>query len=171
MKRRRAGYVLLVALLGASCGPHEVSDTGYVGTWAHGGPNAQSIISIVRDGESYRFRWRVVSNDGKWSVDCDWDGNCEEKFDGQTTVLHVFRPFVDPRTGHLKLDITREHVRGPERRVSHSVDLLELEPGGLALWSYTVERDGKVFEGDHRPKRKLDKVSDRVADPPRGAGR
>ncbi len=146
------------------------SNTGFVGTWSRGNDRATSTISISRDGDAYRFRWRLTSDDGDWSVECDAEGACQEFIDGAETSEFRFVAGIDPESGHLLVECNGRSLP-PHEKPIHYVDELVLEPGGLALWSYTNERGTDRFEGDARPKRRLEKVSDRVADvAPRSGG-
>lgn len=165
-----AGLVVLVFVTGCIEGPDTApTDTGYVGTWSRGNERAQSIVSIVREGEDYRFRWKVISENGGWYVNCDWDGRCEEFAEDGVKISDLqFRPYVHPDTGHLMVEVTQQVHVDPPRDV-HYIDELVVEPGGQSMWSYTVERNGETYEGEFRPKRKLDKISDSVAAPPRPA--
>jgi hypothetical protein len=164
--------ILLLAALGGvvACTPEvRVSNTGYEGTWSRGTERAMSTIAFVRDGDGMRFRWSVRSDDDKWSVRCGWDGRCEEYVDGVKTSEYTFRTWEDEETGHVMLECTGR-VFLPKELDVHYVDELVLEPDGLVMWSYSLERGGQTYEGDARPKRKFEKVSDAVADPPDDAG-
>ncbi len=171
-RRRKAAGVLgcalamTVALLAGCDAPVRVSDTGYVGTWTRGNDRVSSTIAIYHDGERYRFRWFVHSKDGKWSVRCDWDGQCEEFVDGEKTSVYTFRTWTEETTGHLMVECTGR-VWKPREVEIHYVDELVLADEGRTLWSYTLERGGQRFEGDARPRRQFRKVSDAVANPPR----
>ena len=153
------------AVVFVGCAP-KVSDTGYVGTWARSSPQSASTIAIYRDDAGYRFRWKVDTPSGKWRVRCDWNGRCEEHIDGEKAAEYLFTTRIDPATGHLVVDCTGK-VSKPRRAEIHYVDELVVEPGGLTLWSYTLERGGQRFEGEARPKRSYRKVADEVGEKPR----
>jgi hypothetical protein len=142
-----------------------------VGTWALGSPQATSTIAIFRDDAGYRFRWKLETPSGKWRVRCDWDGRCEEYVDGEKAADYVFTTRQDSATGHLLVECTGKVIK-PKRAEIHYLDELVVEPGGLTLWSYSIERGGQRFEGNARPKRSYRKVADEVGEKPRAkAGR
>ena len=85
--------------------------------------------------------------------------------DGQKTSDYVFRAWMDSETDHLMVECHGK-VFKPKKLDIHYVDELVLEPGGLGLWSYTVEKGESRFEQFEGPKRFLVKVSDDVLDPP-----
>ena len=158
----------LALALGACEREPTISDTGYVGTWSKGTERSRSTISIRRKGDAYQFRWGASSADGNWKVRCDWSGRCEEFVDGEKTSDYRFRTWVDPRTNLLMVEC-RGKVFKPNQLDVHYVDQLEVEPGGRVLWSYTLERGGQRFDGDARPRRFFEKVSDEVVDDPSGS--
>ncbi len=174
MRTALPAVALLCALATGCAGDVAVSDTGYAGTWSRGPAHAKSIVAIARVGDGYRFRWTKITREPrglrrvKLEVRCDWDGQCVETLDGRKIAEHRFRTWTDPDSGHLMVEWSERRL-GPEPRESRTVDELVVEPGGRVLWSYTIERDGRRFEGEARPKRSFTKVADAIADPPAGA--
>jgi hypothetical protein len=159
--------VLTAAIFGMIACTYDVrpTDTGYEGTWSRETERSTSAVAIVRHGDRYLFRWTANSVDGDWKVVCDWDGVCEEFVNHEKTSDYRFRTWTNEETGNLMVECTG-HVFKPKERDIHYVDELVLEPDGLTLWSYTIERAGQTFEGDSRPKTSMEKVSDGVAFPP-----
>jgi hypothetical protein len=156
----------LVAVLALGCTiKPQRTDTGYTGTWSRGTEYARRIVTIAKQGDRYLFRPGVRSQDGQWQWRCEWEGRCQEKIDGEITSEYTFRTWIDPETGHLMVECTGK-VWKPTEVAMHYVDELVLEPGGTKLAAYTNERDGRRFEGDHRPKFVFTKVADTVGDPP-----
>ena len=162
-----AGMAGIVAMAGCASDP-AVHDTGYRGTWARGNDRVTSTIALYADEESgpWRVRWTKVSDDRKFRVTCDWDGNCKETLLGRTVATMAFRIWRDEANGHLR-------VRVQERRLEPEVeelvyeDELVLENGNLSIRAYTRERGGERIEGDGAPSRAFEKVADSVAFPPR----
>jgi hypothetical protein len=153
----------LVAISG--CGKPVVTDTGYTGTWSRGSERLSSTLSIVRDGDGYLFRLALASDGGGRLVECDWEGRCEEIMGEEKTGEYRFTTRVHPETGHLIVEyVYRSELPGVAD--SSYVDELVLEPGGLALKIYTLERDGEPIPVQARPTRKFQKVADKVAMPP-----
>ena len=160
------GWAVVVATLG--CRPDSrVSDTGYAGTWRHGNERVTSTISIVRDRDGYRFRWGLHSADGNWEVECDWQGLCKEYVDGGQSAEYGFRTWVDPSSKHLMVEC-KGKISRPDEADEDYIDELVVEPGGLSLSSYTLERRGTTYGKDARPLHTFQKVSDTVAFPPSG---
>jgi hypothetical protein len=162
---RCSGAVLAAALAAACPGKPLVSDTGYAGTWGHGNDRIRSTLSVVRDGSGFRARIAVRSSDGTYALRSGWDGRGEAVQDGVKTYDLVFRTFVDPRTARLWVECTGTPLM-PSRAPIHDVDELVVEPGGLALSAYTIERGDQRFEGEARPRREFAKRSDEVKDAP-----
>ncbi|HEX5045420.1 MAG TPA: hypothetical protein VFV75_21190 [Candidatus Polarisedimenticolaceae bacterium] len=156
--------MLLIGAAVLGCGP-QISDTGYTGTWARGSERSRSTIAIHREGDRYLFRWKVDSPDGKWRVRCDWNGQCEEQVEGEKTSEYRFTTRTDPATGHLLVQCTGRVTKPKQLDISY-LDELVVEPGGRVLWSYTLQRGGERFQGEARPKRSFDKVSDEVGELP-----
>jgi hypothetical protein len=166
----RVPWPLLAAVLAAACaGRPGVTDTGYEGTWTRGNDRIRSTLSIVRRGGRYATRLSVRSADGTYAIRGGWDGRAEEMQDGAKTHDLEFRTTADPATGHLIVECTGT-PRAPSGKPYRYVDELVVEPGGLALSAYTVERDGQRHEGEARPRREYLKASDEVRDPPGAAG-
>jgi hypothetical protein len=167
--RLRWGRVgaLLGSLAAVGCAP-PVTDIGYVGTWQRGGGTVRSTLAIRREGAGYAAQWRLRSADGRRRVDCTWEGRCEEMVDGRLAARHELLASVEPGTGRLVLDWHTVVLR-PQAAELRSRDVLDVEPGGRVLTSYTVRRNGQTFEGDARPKRSFDKITDEV--PPARARR
>lgn len=161
--RRTLGAMFLAISVGCSVKPR-ISDTGYVGTWDRGNERVRSVVAIARDGEGYRFRWTKSSSDGKFSIRCGWDGACEERLNGVKVAEYRFAAALDSGTATLKVKVTELRLV-PERLELRYVDELVLEPGGLGLVSYTIEKDGVILSGASRPQRAFKKVADGVASP------
>lgn len=168
MRVGRGFGILGLAMALAACErAPKISDTGYVGTWARGNPQATSTIAIVKEGEAYRFRWNVTSADDKWKVRCDWEGNCEEFMGEERVATYKFDCWFDEAKNRLMVKFTRAGTeKSPD---SHTdIDELELEPGkaGTVLWSHTIQRDDTHFKPGEGPTRYFNKVSDEVSSPP-----
>jgi hypothetical protein len=154
--------VTLLLALGVLAGCSEpISDTGYVGTWSRGNDKNTSYVWIREAADGYEMRWGVGSADGVWRVDCSWDGYCEEFVNSEKTAEHRYEVRIDPDTDKLMFECSSKQLV-PEVAEAHYIDLLEVTPDGLGLWSYTLERDGNVFPENQRPKRLLKKISDEV---------
>ena len=162
----RAASALFATILILGCGPS--GDGGYVGVWERGNDRVRSSLEIHQDqaGEWW-VRWLRSSDDDRAEVTCQWGEPCEEWVDGTLAGTHRFEASMDEARGVLMVRIEAD-IRFPTEIKSTTVDELVLEPDGLALWSFTNERDGQTFEGDGRPKRKLVKIADRVSEPPPG---
>lgn len=168
----RAGgiAVLSLACLAASCGGEPVvSDTGYTGTWTRGTDRARSTVSIVPDGDGYRFRVEISTDDDSRTMTCDWDGRCEEVVGGRPVADHRFTTSVDPDSGHLI--VACEVRRADDGEVlDRFVDELVVESGGRVLQVYTIERKGEPLKRGFGGKRTFEKISDEVASPPESSG-
>jgi hypothetical protein len=161
----RGAAALLIALAAAGCaGKPRLSDTGYEGTWGRGNERIRSTIAIARDGERWLVRIGVRSSDGSYAVRCGWDGLCEEIQDGERIYDHRFVTSVDPESGYLRVECIGTPA-GPARKPVHYVEEWVVAPGGLSLTAFTVERDGHMYEGEARPRRDYEKLSDEVKDP------
>lgn len=159
---------LAAAMLGIVGSCHgNVSDTGYVGTWARGKPESRSIISIGKSGDQYRFTWKLKSVDGKWIVTCNADAHCVETFDGKKIGDYQFTTRVDPETGHLIVqgDHTAYEESGEVKGTVRDLDELVVENQGLSLGCYTFERNGEKMTRAEGPQRHFDKISDAVLEP------
>jgi len=156
-----AATIAALATVGGCSREPAVSNTGYEGVWVRGNARNTSMIAIRRDGDAYRFRWTAWSVDGSWRVECDWDGDCEELSGGVPVADRSFRTRIDPASGLLLVEGTMR-PREEGAAVATFLDELEVEPDGLTLWSYTLERDGASTGPDResRPKRSLRKVAD-----------
>jgi hypothetical protein len=167
MTRSRSLPILCIAVISAACSVRpRVSDTGYTGTWSRGNDRNVSVVAIARTGDRYLFRWFKHSFDQRLDVSCGWDGRCEEKYDGKHMATYEFDTRVDPVTHRLMVECDERRLL-PEKPNIHYIDELVVEPGGKVLWSYTVERDGKRYEGANRSMRSFEKVADAVAGVPR----
>ena len=156
----------IAALAATACGPEPLThDTGYRGTWSRSGDRNVSIVALTDMDGSWRFRWTKRNFDGKYTILCDWDGRCEERLNGELQAIYAIATRFDAATGKLYTE-TLETRLAPEASTFHYIDVMELADEGRTLWNYTVERDGRTYEGAHRPKRSFRKVSDAVADPP-----
>ena len=116
MKRQRlTAWLSVVGLaVAVGCGPH-ISDTGYAGTWSHRGLSGESTLAIAKRGDAYLFRWGRTSDDGRLQVRCDWDGACEELYDGEMVGTYQFRTWVEEESGRLRVEC-RGRVYDAERR-------------------------------------------------------
>ena len=160
-----AGAAALAAIVGCSTAGKDPtrSDTGYRGTWSRGNARNISIVAITDVGGTWRFRWTKRSYDGKFTVTCTWDGACEERLNGDLTA--TYRIGARFEEGKLYTDTLEERLV-PERLTFRYTDVMEVKDGGLTLWNYTIERDGKALTGEARPMRSFSKVSDSISDPP-----
>jgi hypothetical protein len=161
------GSIALVACGGGGGLPDVVSDTGYQGTWRRGTERLQSTIAIVEVDGRYRFRWNKTTADGTWTVNCDWEGRCEEFVDGEKTSDYVFRVWVAEETGHLRVECTGT-VHRPTAREVYSVEELIPRKQGLVLRAHTIGDAGSTYEVGAGPRRDFAKISDHVLEPPEG---
>jgi hypothetical protein len=165
-----AWLALVGAVASTACGP-QISDTGYTGTWSKKGSNTQTTVAIVRDGEGYLFRWGRDSVDGRLKVRCDWEGNCEETFDGASTGRYKMRTWINEENGRLRVECRGTQLDHAGNTVElHYVDELLVRANGMRLVSRLVERDGTELEGRGHGRRVFDKISDTVIDPPPSRG-
>ena len=164
---RFARLATLTGLIASSCGlPPMISDTGYKGTWHRGNDRHVSIVAITQIDGRWFFRWSKRSFDGKLAIRCDWEGRCEERLNGALVATYAITPRFEPASGRLFTD-TVEVRKVPEERTVRYADLLEVADHGMTLRNFTVDRDGRSFEGGERPMRSFEKVADGVAEPPR----
>lgn len=133
---RRAVPIVLAVAAGA-CGPR-VSDTGYVGLWQREAQTGPSRIAIWRVGDEYRFASIVEGKDRK--VDCDEHGDCDEIVDGQLIYRWHYRAFLGDGDDTLYVECRGEPAIEGNTPLTY-VDRLELQPGGLELHSFTVQRN------------------------------
>jgi hypothetical protein len=164
MMRVASCFAFCLAL--TACSP-KISDTGYVGTWARGKVESRSIISISKAGDQYRFHWKLVSLDGKWTVACDKAAHCVETFEGKKIGDYDFSTHVDAATGHLIVESNQISYEpdGKVRRTTHDVDELVVEQNGLSLGCYTFERNGQKMSREEGPQRHFEKIADTVMEP------
>ncbi len=167
-RRALAWIVAVCGVAAVACTARPiVTDTGYTGTWSRGNGVVYSVVAIDKRGDRYAFRWSKHSSQEDLDIRCGWDGRCEELFRGHRDATYEFSTRVDPVTHHLLVECDERRV-APEKLDLHYVDELVVEPGGKVLWSYTIERNGERFEGNARPMRSFEKVSDGFAGPPPG---
>jgi uncharacterized membrane protein len=114
-----------------------VSDTGYFGTWERLGEQP-SRISLRRDGDGYRFRWSL--DDGPQSVHCDDHGVCTEFFQGDRLYEWSFRAYREAGSEELRLERVRKSL-DEDAAPLQEVDRLVVQPGGLELRAFTIERN------------------------------
>jgi hypothetical protein len=145
-----------------------MSNTGYLGTWTRGNARNTSHVWITKVGDEYRLRWGVGSVDGVWRIDCSWEGFCEEWVNQEKIAEHRCKTWVDEESEKLRLRCDSKQLI-PTIEEAYYIHELEPTPDGMGLWSYTVEQSGQFYEGEARPKRLLEKISDRVPDPPSGS--
>jgi hypothetical protein len=161
---------LALALLSGACTakPRRTS-AGFEGTWARSGyiGNYRSTISILKEGERYRFRWKLDTEDGTWFVRCDWDGRCEETLDGKKVARYTFVVRPGATDSELEVECTRTPLDS-EQGGYHYRDDLVLEPDGLHLTSYTRELNGRLYPRESTGVKRFEKIADGVADPPAG---
>ena len=165
----RVASIFLAALLLVGCGglPDEVSDTGYQGTWERGNERVTSTLAIVKHEGRYLVRWNKNSADGTVKVRCSWDGECEEFVEGEKTSDYSFRVWIDEERGNLRLECTGK-VHQPSPLDVHYIDELVVKRQGSVLLSYTLSNLQRTYAFKEGPKRRLQKISDHVMDPPHG---
>jgi len=145
----------LVVLAGCGSGPH---DTGFVGTWERRLPGGFSSLSIREEAGGYAVRWSKL--DGAQTVRCDERGRCEE-FVGETKVYEWrFQPFLRPDSEDLFLEVVGSPLDDTTPSLRY-VDRLQIQDGGLELWSYQVSENGV----DHDPP-KGPRVFEKTSDQP-----
>jgi hypothetical protein len=169
--RSRLIVAVVCAWLTVACHTEPVvSNTGYAGTWTRGSDRARSTVSIWPDGDGYRFRVGMTTDNDSRTIECDWNGNCAEVVDGQRTRDYRFTPRVDAETGHL---IVECEVRATEdgSLSEHFVDEVVVAPDGLAIDVFTIEQDGVTYERGAGGKRTFRKISNEVASPPENRSR
>jgi hypothetical protein len=154
-------WIGVAVLLSASCGSQGVSDTGYQGTWQRGSEEGvRSVISIAKLDQGYRFAWNKFLADGTHYVRCGRRGPCVQYLNGKP--VYEFRFSVSTREGSQSLFVECQGTPLIEEFAElQYLDQLELQPGGLELWSVTLERDGKTLERPEGPY-KFAKTSDRT---------
>ena len=165
LRTMAALFLTSLMLLGSACN-RPTAESGFVGTWTRGNDRITTTIEIYEDQTgTWWFRWLRESVDNRADVRCEWGNPCEEIVDGQNTSTYEFTVWMDDETGHLMVRQDVE-VWYPKELKMIVEDELVLEPDGLSLWSYTHRRGDDRFEGEDRPKRKLEKVSNTVSNPP-----
>lgn len=136
---RAAATILAVSLVlvtGCGLGPH---DTGFVGTWERRLPGGYSSLSIREEAGGYAIRWSKL--DGAQTVRCDERGRCEE-FVGETKVYEWrFQPFLRPDSEDLFLEVVGQPLDDTTPSLRY-VDRLQVQDGGLELWSYQISENG-----------------------------
>ena len=152
---RVAGLVLTAtALPGCSW---QMGDTGFTGTWERRLTGGYSSLSIHEAEDGYQVSWSKI--DGKQTVRCDDEGNCEE-FVGEEKVYEWrFRAFSLPDSGDLFLEVTGSPIDEQASPLSYK-DRLVLQPGGLELFSYQIEENGVEKDPSATPV-VFRKISDR----------
>jgi len=161
------GMLVFAASLFAACDlPPMLSDTGYRGTWSRGNTRNISIVAITEVGGRWFFRWTKRSYDGKLTILCNWEGRCEEHLGDKLVAVYTMTTRYDAATGKLYTD-TVEARDIPDKQTFRYTDVMEVENAGHTLWNFTIDRDGKHYEGNERPMRSFNKISNSVADPPR----
>ena len=164
---RRVGLLLLVLGALAACDlPPMISDTGYRGTWGRGNDRNVSIVAITEVAGRWYFRWTKRSFDGKFVIDCDWSGRCQETYNGKHAASYTVATRFDAATGVLAVDTVEERIF-PEKQTLRYTDVMDVTDGGRTLRNFTTDRDGRHFEGLERPTRTFTKIANSVADPPR----
>lgn len=150
------GVLVPIVFLGIGCrGPEPVSDTGFIGTWQR--VDSTSTISFARTESGLVFDWILDADDR--SVRCDGRGRCDERFRGDKVYEWTFRAEVD--TDGKSLRLAREGTPiGATTTPLTEVDRVEIRPGGLELYAFTIERDGAPLGAPNGPFR-YRKISDR----------
>ena len=131
------------------------TDTGFVGTWQRL-DEPTSTIAIRRSATGHVFAWRLDKGDRR--VDDEGEGRCTEYLDGAKVSEYVFRVEAEEGSSHLLLRIEATAF-GPEGEDLTATDRLEVRPGGLELWAYTITSNGETLETPIGPY-KYSKVSD-----------
>jgi hypothetical protein len=161
---RRAAACAVLGAMAAACGARP-TDTGYNGTFARGNDRSRSMVHLIHNerGAWAKLNWRTDNE--SWIVDCDWDGRCTLRVNGEESGSYQYRVWEDPATRHLMLECHVKYTR-PEVKEFHFVDELVLREGGLKLLAYTVEKEGQKLAEGERPVYFFDKLSDEVPEPP-----
>lgn len=161
---RSCGFWLaMLALAGCRAEP---TNTGYVGTWSRGSGPVRSMLAIVADGDAYRVRWTLESDDDTRRVRCDWEGECEEFIEQDRISKFTLTPSIDPDSGNLRIECNGT-AYVPEETAMHYLDELTLRSRGKKMIAHTLEEAGQVWtREDREPRRIFQKISDDVADPP-----
>ena len=171
MNRKAMTFVLLwtILCLASACGgtPTVHATPSIVGTWQRGNERGRSILAFVKRGDEYLFRWSKVTEDEKRRVACEWDGRCVETVNEKAVGAYTFSVSREGSSGNVLVACTGYLDEG-KRIDMQWVDEFVLQPDGQTLYCYTREANGQRFEGDARPLRVFQKVSDSVAEPPRG---
>jgi len=127
----------------------------------------RSVLSILKEDGSWRFRWKLDSEDGRWKVRCNWEGQCEEFVDEARVATYTFKVTQGETPDTLTVECERVSLR-PNDAGYHYVDDLVLGPGGTSLTAYTRKLGDTTYTRESTRTLKFDKVSDTVADPPPG---
>jgi hypothetical protein len=143
-----AGAAVTVATLVLGACGGVVSDTGFIGSWRRTDGVASSI-SLSRGPDGYHLRWS--RRDGPVSVRCDVPDVCAAFSGGTKLFEYRFRVFEREGSPDLFVECKGEGA-APAPPLSY-VDRLVLQPGGLELWSYTIERDGAPLDAPEDPIR------------------
>jgi hypothetical protein len=125
----------------------------------------RSLVAIAENGGRFRVMIRLVSDDRRRSMICDWEGRGSELVNGVVIYDLRYRAWVDPSSNHLRVECHGK-ARKPERKDMHYIEEYVLAPGGLSLSVFTLERDDHVYDAGNRPRREFTKVADNVAPPP-----
>lgn len=161
MRRWMLGSVLaglLLATLGLHCGGPRVSDTGFSGRWERRVGQSRSVVAIWDEDGALAYCWTKWTS-GEKTVRCTGPGSSEVRFRGETIYRYTFRVREEAAQDQLTVDVTGEPLVDSTTPIRW-VDRLILRPGGLELWSYQVELNGRPRATPAGPYRFV-KISDR----------
>jgi hypothetical protein len=146
-------------LLFGCAGPAEISDSGYTGRWERRIGRTRSVVSFWEEGGEMRFCWNQITENVPRRIRCDSKGVAEYLVNREKIYEYRFRTSVEETTGHLLLHVEGAPPVEGEATPIVWVDRLELQPGGLELWSYRLELNDTVHPKPMGPV-KFVKISD-----------
>jgi len=149
---------LLACLLVAACAGPPVTDTGFSGRWERRVGQSRSVVSIWDEDGVLEYCWTKWTADGK-SVHCVGPGSSEVRIQGETIYRYTFRVRGEVAEGQLTVEVTGEPLVDRTTPIRW-VDRVVLRPGGLELWSYQIELNGRPRATPAGPY-KFVKISDR----------
>ena len=151
---------LLVAATGLHCRGKTISDTGFTGRWERSAGQSRSVVSIWEDDGSLHYCWSKWTA-GEQSVRCTGPGESVVRSEGERVYRYTFRVRdggADPEAP-LTVEVLGQPLAGRSTPIQW-VDRLELQSGGLELWSYQIELNGRPRPNPAGPY-KFVKVDDR----------